>query len=174
MEFGLKKCRCVILKRGKVVATEGVVLPDRQIMRPIEEDVYKYLGILKTDKIEESEMKVKFGKKYIRRVKFVLKVKMICKNKIVAINTWAISVLRYRVGLVKWNKEEVQKFDRKTRKMIMYGTLHPKSDIDRIYVRRERGRGLISCENCIWSEENNLCWYVKNCVEKLLEEVKLE
>ena len=28
MEFGIKKCGCLISKRGNVVATEGAVLPD--------------------------------------------------------------------------------------------------------------------------------------------------
>ena len=41
--------------------------------------------------------------------------------------------------------------------MAMYGALHPKSDIDRLYLSRELGRrGLISCEGCIKTEENNL------------------
>ena len=97
------------------------------------------------------------------------------KNKIVAINTWAISVLKYGAGLINWNKEEVQKLDRKTRKiMTMHGALHPKSDVDRIYMPRAKGeRGLITCENCIRSEGTNLGWYMKNSVEKLLEGIKL-
>ena len=50
------------------------------------------------------------------------------KNKIVAIDTWAISVLRHDARLINWNKEEVQKLDRKTRKMMtIYGALHPKA-----------------------------------------------
>ena len=32
---------------------------------------------------------------------------------------------------------------------------------------------MISCENCIRSKENNLDWYAKNSVEKLLEGIKL-
>ena len=48
MEFEIKKCGCLILKRWKVIATR-VVLPDRQIMRQIAEDGYKYLGILEKD-----------------------------------------------------------------------------------------------------------------------------
>ena len=43
MEFGIKKVGRLILKRGKMVATEEVVLPDRQIMRQIKEDEYKYI-----------------------------------------------------------------------------------------------------------------------------------
>ena len=41
--------------------------------------------------------------------------------------------------------------DRKTRKLFtIYGALHPKSDVDRLYVpRKERRRGLISIEDCV-------------------------
>ena len=57
--------------------------------------------------------------------------------------------------------------------MTMYGALHPKSDVNRIYLPRGRGgRGLISCEKCILSEENNMGWYVMNSVEPLLKAVK--
>ena len=43
----------------------------------------------------------------------------------------------------------MQALDRKTRKLFtIYGALHPKSDVDRLYIpRREGGRGLISIED---------------------------
>ena len=84
-----------------------------------------------------------------------------------AMNTWAV------VGVLKWRKDEVAAMDRKTRKlMTMYGALHPKSDIHRLYLQRNKGgRGLISCEGCISAEENSLEWYVKNSVEPLLQQV---
>ena len=46
--------------------------------------------------------------------------------------------------------------DRKARKiMTMNGALHPKSDIDRLYLgRKNGGRGLISFEYCVRAEEN--------------------
>ena len=41
--------------------------------------------------------------------------------------------------------------DRKTRTLFsIYGALHPKLDIDRLYIpRKEGGRGLISVEGCV-------------------------
>ena len=47
--------------------------------------------------------------------------------------------------------------DRKTREiMTPYDALHPKSDVDRVYVARQKeGRGLISSEMCVKGEENN-------------------
>ena len=61
--------------------------------------------------------------------------------------------------------------DTKTRKiMTIHGALHPKSDIDRIYVPRGKGgRGLISCEGCIRGEEIRLGWYIRNSSEHILK-----
>ena len=77
--------------------------------------------------------------------------------------------MRYGAGIVKWTKEELEKLDRQTRKiMTMNGALHPKSDVDRLYVARQRGgRGLQSALETILSEENSLRWYVKNSQEQL-------
>ena len=96
------------------------------------------------------------------------------RKKIVAINTWAVSVMRYGAGILKWNADKLKSLDRRTRKFItMHGVLHPKSDTDRVYLSSEMGgRGLISYEGCIRMEENNLGWYVRNSVETLFEGVK--
>ena len=147
--------------------TDGMMMPDGNVMRQIEDDGYKYLGIMEMDQIMESTMKAAFGKEYLRRLRLILKSQLNGKNKVLAINSWAISVLRYGAGVINWNMEEVKKLDRRTRKMMTnYGALHPKSDVDRIYLpRKNGGRGLISCEYCIRSEENNLGWYVRNNVE---------
>ena len=47
MEFGLKKCGVLLMKRGKKVRFDGITLLDGRIMREIEEEVYKYLGFLR-------------------------------------------------------------------------------------------------------------------------------
>ena len=55
----------------------------------------------------------------------------------------------------------------------MYGVLHPKSDIDRLYLKRKHGgRGLISIEMCLRLEENNLGMYVCGSNEILLKGIK--
>ena len=95
------------------------------------------------------------------------------KNKSKAANTSAVSLMRYGAGTIKWNKEKLQEIDRKSGKtMTMNKELHPRSDVARIYVPREKGgRGLISCESCVRREENNLSWYVRNNEEALLRKV---
>ena len=174
VQFGIKKCGVLIMERGKVIRTDGIRLPDGQHMKDIDEIDYTYLGILETDKIKEKEMKEKFSREYLRRLRLILRSKLNGRNKIMAVNTWAASVIRYGAGILKWNTDELKSLDRRTRKfMTMHGVLHPKSHIDRVYLSREMGRrGLTSCEGCIRMEENNLGWYVRNSVEPLIKDVK--
>ena len=55
----------------------------------------------------------------------------------------------------------------------MYGALHPKSSIDRLYLKQKHGRrGLISIEMCVRLEENNLGLHVRGSNEMLLKVVK--
>ena len=42
-------------------------------------------------------------------------------NKIQAIESLAVAVLRYRFGIVNWHQEELQKLDREMRKLL---TIH--------------------------------------------------
>ena len=75
---------------------------------------------------------------------------------------------------VRWRFDELKELDRKTRKFLtMHKGLHPKSDVNRLYVsRKEGGRGLVSCESTIRGEVNNIGWYFKNSNESLLQGVK--
>ena len=64
-----------------------------------------------------------------------------------AVNTWAVSVMRYGAGILKWNTDELKSLDKRTRKFkTMHGAPHPKSDVHRVYLSRKKGgRGLIKC-----------------------------
>ena len=157
MQFGINKCEVLIMERRKVIRTDGIRLPDGQHMKDIDETGYTYLGILETDKIKEKEMKEKFSKEYLRRLRLILRSKLNGRNKIMAVNTWAVSVMRYGAGILKWNTDELKSLDRRTRKfMTIHGALHRTSDVDSVNLSREMGgRGLIM-------EENNLGWYVRN------------
>ena len=83
-----------------------------------------------------------------------------------------MAVFKYGAGILQWKESELKYVDRKSRKkMTMYGALHPKSDVDRLYInRKEGGRGLISVERCVREEENSFGFYVANS-ENLIREV---
>ena len=125
-------------------------------MIDIDETGYRYLGILETDKIKEKQMKKKFTKEYLRWLRFILRSKRNGRYKIMAVNTWAVSVIRYGAAILKWYADELKSLDRRTTKfMTMHGALHLKSDVDRVYFSREMGGRGISCEGCMKMEEIN-------------------
>ena len=52
----------------------------------------------------------------------------------------------------------------------IYGTLHPKSDVDRLYIpRKEGGRGLISIEDCVEFAIRGLEVYVHGSEKRLMQ-----
>ena len=173
MQFGIKKCRVLIMERGKIIRTDGIELPDGQHMKDIAETGYTYLGILETDKINNKEMKGMFSREYLQWLRLILRSKLNGRNKIMAVNTWAASVMRYGAGILKWNTYELKSLDRTRKFMKIHEPIYAKSDIDRVYISKQMGgRGLISCERCIRMEENNFGWYARNSVDPLIEGVK--
>ena len=170
MEFGIKKCGILTMKRGKIVKSEGIKLSDVEVMKQVGQEGYTYLGIIELDKVRETEMKEKVTKEYKQRQRLILKSKLNGRNKVTAINTWAVAIFRYGAGIIPWKASELKDSDRKSRKtMTMYVGLHPKSDVDRLHVKRKvGGRGLISVERCIREEENSLGFYVANSEENLI------
>ena len=68
----------------------------------------------------------------------------------------------------------MKKMDKMTKKTLtMYGALHPRSDIDGLYLKQKHGgTGLISIETCVMSEENNFGLYVRGSNVMLLKSVK--
>ena len=109
IEFDLKKCGVVILKKGKLVKFDGIHLPNQEIMKEVDENGYTYLGILELDEIKEHEMKNKVTAEYKRWLRLILKSKLNGKNKIQAINTWAVALLRYAAGIITWKVDELKK-----------------------------------------------------------------
>jgi len=154
MEFGLRKCAVLTLKRGKLARCEGMRLLNGKVMKEVEQEGYTYLGIVGLDKIKENGIKEKIIREYKRRFRLILKSKLNGKDIITAMNTWAVAIFRYGAGILDWKESELKSVDRTTRKtMTIYGAFHPKSDVDRLYLKRhEGGRGLIGIEHCVSGE----------------------
>ena len=148
MEFAIENCATLVMEKGKMVKSVGIELPDGKVLKSLQEsESYTYLGILEADKFLEEKMKLNVSKEYIRRLRKVLKSKLNGGNLVYAVNTRAVSLLRYSAAFISWRKGELQAIDGKTRKLFtIYGALHPKSDVDRLYIPR---KGLISIEDCV-------------------------
>ena len=62
-----------------------------------------------------------------------------------------MSLVRYSGAFLMWTRDELKQMDQGTRKlMTIHKALHPRDDVDRLYVsRKERGRGLASIEDSV-------------------------
>ena len=116
MEFRIKKCGILTMKRGKIVKSEGIKLPDGEVIKQVGQQAYTYLGITELDKIKETEMKEKINEELKRRQRLILKSKLNERNKVTAINTWAVAIFRYGAGITQWKANELKHLDRKSRK----------------------------------------------------------
>ena len=94
-------------------------------------------------------MKDTIRKEYLRRTRKILETKFSCRNLNKGINFWAVPLVRYSGPFLKWTREELKQMDQRTRKlMTMNKALHPRDDVDRLYVsRKEGGRELASIED---------------------------
>ena len=152
MEFGIEKCAMLVMKSGKRHLTDGIELPNKDKIKSLaEKETYKYLGILEAYTTKQAEMKEKILKEYLRRTRKLLETKLNSRNLIKGINTWAVPLVRYSGPFLKWTREELKQMDQRTRKLItMHKALHPRDDVDRLYVsRKEGGRGLASIEDSV-------------------------
>ena len=82
-----------------------------------------------------------------------------------------MSFSRYSAVFISWKKCELQAIDRKTRKLYtIYGGLHPKSNVDKLYTpRKDGGRGLIAIEDCVELAVRGLDEYVHGSDERLIQ-----
>ena len=46
MEFGMKNCGILTMKRRIVVRCDGIMLPNNEVMKEVEKEGYTYLGIV--------------------------------------------------------------------------------------------------------------------------------
>ena len=71
MQFRIKKCGVLIIEKGQVIRADQIRLPDGPHMKDSDETGYTYLVILETDKNKEKEMKERFSKEHLRRLRLI-------------------------------------------------------------------------------------------------------
>ena len=111
--------------------------------------VYKYLGVDESNGIQHSRMRERLRCVYFREVKVFLRTALYGRNKVLAINGFALPFLTYGCGNIQWGCADLQQLDRRTRKLLsMHGVHHPSADVDRLYAPcSDGGRGLQQIES---------------------------
>lgn len=93
----------VYQKNCRVVSLDGAALTNMDRIKETEK--YMYLGILKYDKIKESEMKVRFMFEYLRRIKLIMERRINRKSNRRLMDTWAVYLMRDTVIVFRWKRE---------------------------------------------------------------------
>ena len=117
---------------------------------------------MEADTIKQVQMKDLIRKEYLRTRK-LLETKLSSRNLIKGRNTWAVPLVRYSGPFLKWTLEELKQMDQRTRKlMTMHKAIHPRDDVNRLYVsRKEGGRGLASIEDTVDASIQRLEDYIE-------------
>ena len=111
----------------RLYLTQSNEVPNDKVIKSLEEG--QSYSVLERDEMMVNEMKDKVKKEY-RRVK-VLETKFNSVNVFKAINTWAVSLLRYSAAFLGWSRLQLQEINSRTRKLlIMHNGFHPKSIVD--------------------------------------------
>ena len=82
-------------------------------------NMYKYLGIERANRINDKEAKKKIRKKTLKTVKSIIKEEYSSYNLIRRIYSDAISIMRYSFQAVRWNMNELEEIDKKIRKYLV-------------------------------------------------------
>ncbi|CAK1579245.1 unnamed protein product [Parnassius mnemosyne] len=156
MKFGLDKCRTLHIIKGKIHTGDYAIDDnENQIITAMEpNDVYKYLGFHQLKSLDHRTIKENLINEYKRRLTNICKTKLSGKHLIKAVNTYAIPVLTYSFGIVKWSKTNIYSIERTTRSILTkHNYHHPKSAIERLTIKRYNGgRGLINIQN-LWQKQ---------------------
>jgi hypothetical protein len=178
MEFNASKCNTMAIKKGMPYMCSPIPISDGEMIHNLNNTngKYKYLGIWEANDIKHEEMKEEIKREYRKRVRVVLKSKLNGPNKINAINQYAVPIIRYSAGIIKWRKNEISQLDIGTRKLLtLYRCFARKDDVDRLYVKRlEGGRGLLNIEDAIKSEIQNMVDYISRSKSTILRACMLK
>ena len=150
-------------------------LPNQDKIRTLgKNETYKYLGILEHDTIKQGEMKDKIKKKYYRRTRKLLKIKLTSRNLIKGINIRAVLLVRYLGPLFKRIRDVFKQMEQRRKKlMTMHKALHPRDDVDRLYIsRKEWGRGLASIEDSVDALIQRFDVYIGKHEERLFTAIR--
>ena len=114
--------------------------------------------------IQQTEMKEKISKLYLRRKRKLLKINLCSKNYIKEINTCVVFQVIYSRLFLKWTLKEPRQVEKKDNKIIDdANTLHLSDNIDRL--SRNEGRRLATFDDCVDESIQQLEDWITNSKE---------
>ena len=150
MTFGESKCAYIYIEHGKRKSLGKSIKINGLTVRELEHgEMYTYLGQDESIRYNGPLNKERVTNEYKRRVRKIWSSDLYSNNKVTTHNTFAIPVITPTIGIINWTKQEIRNLDIATRRFLTYtGSLHKRSDVDRLYVPRKLGgRGLTSVQD---------------------------
>jgi hypothetical protein len=109
MEYGLEKCARISLERGKVHRKQNIGSTKESEIKELDPvKSYKYLSVEENHNIEHKQEKEMLVKECVRKLRLILNTQLSARNKMQAIGSLAVPVLRYSFRIVNWNQEEIK------------------------------------------------------------------
>lgn len=103
MEFGLSNFAVLITNRVKFAKSDGILMPDREILKSVENDgVYKYPVSFEADGLNHKEIKDSIKREYI--IRKILKLKRDWGKKVSATIAQAVPIIRSNLD---WTEAEL-------------------------------------------------------------------
>lgn len=165
MTFGLDKCRTQRIEKGQHKDLADHILDNRGTIKHMEAgETYKYLGYQQSTKLDHAEIKQTLREKYVGRLKAILKTELSGRNKTSAINAYAVPLLAYSFGVIKWNNTELEEMNRLTRTTCTrFRIHHPTSAVERFTLPRTKGgRGILDIANSHHTQVQTLRQYFQS------------
>ena len=126
-------------------------------------------------------MKFEFRNEYFRRTKLVLKSQLNGRKKIIMLNNWTVSIMRFggeirririrmevsgiRINLRKCT-ERPERFLQRIKKSTQDVILQV------VFLQKKRWKRIYQIRKSVEEEKNGLLWYVKNNIETLLVAIR--
>ncbi|XP_022829294.1 uncharacterized protein LOC111358406 [Spodoptera litura] len=149
MEFGIDKCKIQSIVKGIAEPIE-YELDNQELIEAVDpSEGYKYLGYYQSTEIHLKDTKKLLQEKLRNRLHKILHTHLNAKNTIKAINTFAIPILTYSFGIIRWTQTDLTTLQRIINTtMTKHRKHHPRSCIQRLTLPKiEGGRGLIDITN---------------------------
>ena len=174
MAFGMKKCAVASMRGGKPVGGKPLRLDETQVMEALStSDSYRYLGLEQLFDPKMLVVRRAVAGAVGARVRTVVASKLGGRNKTLATNAWALSMLRYYLPVIKWSQRELMALDRGVRRRLILSRDHNINTAVERYslARRDGGRGFLSCQQMYVEERISAATYLVMANDPLLEKV---
>lgn len=163
MKFGIEKCKVnsIIAGQFKKVDSHNLEHQEGAIDSMDFKESYKYLGYKQTTTLNHTEIKNSLKDKFKQRLNQILNTHLSSRNKTKAVNTYAIPILTYSFGVIKWSDTELESLNTTIRTASYRHNIHHiHSAVQRFTLSRKLGgRGFIDIKNLHYKQIDNLRSY---------------